>query len=291
MTAIAAEPADGADQTSIDAILRIVRERTGVDFSCYRPATVRRRILNRMVSINARDFADYLGHVRAAPEEAQRLLERITIKVSRFYRHAPTFDRLRAEIIPRLAAARRGEPLRIWSVGCGCGEEAYTLAMLLDEAGTPGHIEASDVDPQALESARIGIYPATAMMELPRPLTERYLEPVPSGQQTVYRVRDVLRERLRFSHFDITSNSEAPGGGRFDLISCRNVLIYLQRQVQERILRFLHGSLVRGGFLCLGEAEWPPPSISSLLDPLPHKTRLFRTIDPPSPRDTRDTAR
>jgi chemotaxis methyl-accepting protein methylase len=259
---------------AFDAILAVVRERTGADFTRYRLSTVTRRVCNRMISVGAVNYDDYLRLLRADEHEAQHLLERLTIKVSRFYRNAVTFDALRTGVLPALAKLRGSAPIRIWSAGCGQGEEPYTLAMLLDDAGTPGNIEATDLDPRALHAARIARYPVAALGELPTPLRARYC----ADDGDWITVGSEVRTRVRFSLHDLTSDAAPPGPERFDLICCRNVLIYLDRAHQERALQRLCDGLCAGGYLCLGEAEWPLPSLADRLAPLEHRTRLFRAV-------------
>jgi chemotaxis methyl-accepting protein methylase len=244
------------ERAFVDAVVDILRSRTGVDFASYRAAMLERRIANHLASSGAGSVAEYLGLLRTIPAEPFRLLERITIKVSRFYRHAPAFDHLRD--------------------GCGAGEEPYTLAMLLEKAGIDGSIEATDIDASALNEARAGLYPLTSTAELPAALAAEYLEPVVAGGQPVYRVHEDLRARVRFTHHDVTSDVAAPGKGPFDLVSCRNVLIYLQRPAQLSATLRLIDVIREGGVLSLGEAEWPSPELMELIEPLPHRTRLFR---------------
>jgi chemotaxis methyl-accepting protein methylase len=264
------------ERAFVDAVVDILRSRTGVDFASYRAAMLERRIANHLASSGAGSVAEYLGLLRTMPAEPFRLLERITIKVSRFYRHAPAFDHLRDVVLPALARARGGEPLRIWCAGCGAGEEPYTLAMLMEKAGIDGSIEATDIDASALNEARSGLYPLTSTAELPAALAAEYLEPIVAGGQPVYRVHEDLRARVRFTHHDVTSDVAAPGKGPFDLVSCRNVLIYLQRPAQLSATRRLIDVIREGGVLSLGEAEWPSSDLMDRIEPLSHRTRLFR---------------
>lgn len=256
----------------LDAILGLVRKRTGVDFSRYRKATVERRVANRMISVGARSLSSYLALLEAQEDEARHLLSRISIKVSRFYRHAPTFDALRQRVLPLLAA--QGKPLRIWSAGCGCGEEPYTLAMLLEEAQVPGTVLATDIDPQALEAAQRGFFSAGALQELPAALAERSLVKVDDGKRVAFGIREEVRQRVRFMRHDLLFAS-APEDGGFDLVACRNVLIYLQRDVGEEVFGALCRSARPGGYLCLGEAEWPSTPIDPRLAALSHQRRVF----------------
>src|SRR4051812_39589519 len=154
LTTPASSAGNGAGARAIGAcladVLEILHARTGVNFASYRPAMLERRISRHYATSGAASSEDYLRQLQGSPVSAFRLLENLTIKVSRFYRHAPTFDHLSAELLPQLARERAGKPLRIWCAGCGAGEEAYTLAMLLEDAGIEGFIEATDIDSTAL---------------------------------------------------------------------------------------------------------------------------------------------
>jgi chemotaxis methyl-accepting protein methylase len=260
------------DDPAFGEILQLLRERTGTDFASYRLPTVARRTVNRMISVGVGTYADYLHVLRQREGEAARLLEHVTIKVSRFYRHAPTFETLRREVVPELARQAGGRLITAWSVGCGCGEEPYTLAMLFADAGVSCVIEASDIDPTALQRAAQGCYADAAFFELPRDLRERYLV----RSEGFYEVSPALREQVRFSHHDILSSRPPPGGGEFDLVCFRNLLIYLGHEVQERALQSARGALRHGGYLCLGEAEWPSPTLAATLTPLAQDSRIFR---------------
>ncbi len=260
---------------ALDEIIALVRARTGVDFSLYRDATIRRRIGNRMISLGAQSLHAYAERLREDMDEAVHLLQRLTIKVSRFYRNAHTFEYLAREALPALARARNGAPLRIWSAGCGFGEEPYTLAMLLDREGMDGVVEATDIDPAALAAAAEGVYRAEAMEELPASLAQNYLEPLHGGGQR-YRVRDALRRRVRFMRHDLTADDGRWRDGGFDLVCCRNVLIYLNRDAQRRAFATLGAMLADDGYLCIGEAEWPLPEIAGGLLPQGGKTQVFR---------------
>jgi chemotaxis methyl-accepting protein methylase len=259
---------------AIAAILALVRERTGVDFTLYRRATVTRRIVNRMISVGATTFDHYLEVLQSNETEPRALLERVTIKVSRFYRDPATFDPLRTAILPRLAQTRGADPLALWCAGCGCGEEAYTLAMLLDECNIPGTVYATDVDPAALRWASQGWYAQRALAGLPAELKNRYCIAEGDG----FRLHPGLGDRVRFSRHDLTAHEPPPMHGQFDLVSCRNVLIYFGRESQERAMQTLRRHLKSNGYLCLGEAEWPLPTVAGSLDALPHKTRIFRAV-------------
>lgn len=260
------------DDPAFGEILQLLREHTGTDFTCYKLPTVARRTLNRMVSVGAETFTDYLHLLRQREGEAARLLEHVTIKVSRFYRHAPTFDVLRRQVLPELARQADGRLIYIWSIGCGCGEEPYTLAMLFAEAGLSCSIEATDIDPAALQRAAQGYFADAALYELPKGLRDRYL----ARSDGFHEVSPSLREQVRFSHHDILSARPPPGGGQFDLVCLRNVLIYLGLEMQELALQAARRAVRRDGYLCIGEAEWVSPALAATLTPLTDDTRIFR---------------
>jgi chemotaxis methyl-accepting protein methylase len=262
---------------TLPVVLQLVRDRTGVDFSQYREATMQRRVQNHMVSLGATVPSEYVAILQDSHDATFALLERLTIKVSAFYRNPVTFDEIRARVIPELAASRSG-PLNVWSAGCSRGEEPYTIAMLLVDAGVDGTIVATDIDAKALSAGEEGVYEAHSVASLPEDLREKFLEPVQLRNRPAFRVTDAIRSRVQFRRHDLT-RERPPSSVGFDLLTCRNVLIYLQRDMHHTVLRTLRTALAPGGFLCLGEAEWPTPDVIASLSPFPRKTRLFRAID------------
>lgn len=271
--AAAANDVRSWNHAQVIEVVEAVRHKTGVDFSRYRQATVQRRIRNRMISAGIDSLGDYLVLLRHRPGEASRLLERLTIKVSRFYRNVGSFDLLRDEVLPSLARARSGEPLHLWSAGCGRGEEAWTLAMLLEHAGIAGEVLASDIDSSSLQEAGRALYRAELIADLPANLAAAYLEPV---AESLYRVRDVLRSRVRFVRHDLTRGEPPARQAPFDLVCCRNLLIYLEPEAQAYVFQALCGTLAPEGYLCLGEAEWPPAKVLARLRAVGRKTQVWR---------------
>jgi len=264
-----------------DDILQVVLRTAGVDFSGYRAQTVERRIRNRMMALGIDDLSTYHRFLRESADEVQSLIARLTIKVSRFYRNPQVFDAIRSEVLPRLA--QLGRPVRVWSAGCARGEEAFTLAMLLEEAAIPGEVIATDIDPLALQVAREARFEAGLVSDLPSEWTTRFLEPIGHRAQTVYHVREAIRTRVAFEHADLTTAS-SNGTLPFDLICCRNALIYWNADVQRTIFGHLLSSLHQGGWLCLGEAEWPDRASLSRLDVVAARLRLFRHRTTESPQ-------
>jgi chemotaxis protein methyltransferase CheR len=259
-------------------ILAVARERSGVDFQGYRPSTLERRVQSRMRALSTSTYAEYLELLREEPGEVDVLLNRLTIKVSRFFRNAETYRLLHAIMLERWRSARRDDGFTIWSAGCGHGEEPYSLAMLLSELSGPrpaGAVWGTDIDPAALEVARARCYPPETLEETPPSLRARYLAESRHPRRS-YRVTDAVASLVTFQLHDLTAAAEPPWGGGFDLICCRNVLIYLTPAVQRRVLELLLASLAPGGHLCLGKAEQPCPPLLPLLEVVDRTARIFR---------------
>lgn len=265
----------------LDAILNLVREQSGVDFRAYRRPMIERRTMARLRAVRSADFADYYERLRSDPAESGNLIQYLTIKVSRFCRDAFVFDLLEQAALPDLARRSTGGPLRLWSAGCGRGEEPYSLAILLEELRGNGfplaaEIYGTDIDEGALAAARLGRFPAAALDELSVARRERYFSIEDSRHGPEYVLAERLRAGVRFMHHDLATAAEAPDGRVFDLICCRNVLIYFDRACQTRVFDLLLRSLVPGGYLCLGEVEWPPAPAMAAFEVVDRKGRLFQ---------------
>lgn len=243
------------DSPKLEKIIQILGEHEQVDFSHYKPSTLSRRI-HRRCSLNGFNNLDsYIEHLQESSPERKTLYQDLLIGVTRFFRDPQIWEFLDNSIIPSiLENVKSGEELRFWVTACATGEEAYSLAMLLDEAVTDLgksvkiKIFATDIDRVALEKAASGIYPETLANDISQERLERYF--VRKGQS--FQVARRLREMLIFAPNDLTKDACFT---RMQLITCRNVLIYMQPQLQQHILRNLHFSLVHKGFLVLGEAE------------------------------------
>lgn len=262
--------ASEAPPAILDEILAVVRARCGIDFAGYRRGTLERRLVNRVRAAGEPDAQRYLDRLRGSDDEIDRLIEALTIKVSRFYRNADVFDALRDVLLPELAARFAPDRLRAWSAGCGRGEEAYTLAMLLDEAD--GHVDATDIDETALAVARTGRYAPDAFAELPPALFRFVRTPT---EDPAWSVNPELRRRVHFTRHDLSRADAAPGDRRYHLVCCRNVLIYFDPALQGQANRVLIDSIVPGGLLCLGEAEWLSEYVAQV-EPVDRKLKVFR---------------
>lgn len=272
-----------ATATSVDdslpALLAYVRQRRAVDFSAYRSGTVRRRLALRLAATGCSDYAAYLQTLKADPAELAALLDALTIKVSAFFRNPLVFEVLRERALPELLEASRGRTLRVWCAGCARGEEPYSVAILLRElrkekSAAPPFILATDIDREALAEARAGRYPAEALAEVKKVYLDRYFTP----EKERFRLNEAVRSMVVFAEHDLACGS-APREGLFSdyqLILCRNVLIYFDLDLQVRVLRGLAERLTPGGYLLLGEAETLlPPTAGEFAEILPG-TKIFR---------------
>jgi chemotaxis methyl-accepting protein methylase len=235
------------------------------------------RVEDRVKETGEPDAARYVERVMSVDGQAELglLVEALRVGETQFFRHASQLRAIRRVALPEIVARREGEPggaIKVWSAGCATGEEPYTLAMLFAEAGLSCLIEATDIDPAALQRAAHGYYPDAALIELPKDLRERYI----TRSDGFYEVSPVLRGQVRFSMHDILSSRPPPGAGVFDLVCFRNLLIYLGHEVQDLALHSVRRAVRHEGYLCLGEAEWVAPAIATTLSPLAHDTRIFR---------------
>jgi chemotaxis protein methyltransferase CheR len=230
-----------ADDPGFAALARKISQGAGLPVDAYKDKCVRRRIAVRMRACGVHTYADYQRLLDHSPVEYERLRDALTINVTRFYRNAETWNLLRRDLIPRLCAPGSDE-IRIWSAGCSSGEEAYTLAILavehLERAGRPRELGA--------QAAR---YRPENLSEMPPELLGRYLEPAGDEVQVVTRVR----ERVSVRHLDLSAGR--PLRRDYHMIVCRNVLIYFDRPMQERLFQMFSDSLAPGGYLVLGKVE------------------------------------
>lgn len=251
-------PQEGAplsvDEPALARIRAALHAHTGVDFESYKESTVCRRVTRRMRELNIVDAHAYAEHVRDDAREAEVLCHHILVGVTRFLRDDGAIAAVCATAIPRLVQRARTKPLRLWVTGCSTGEEAYSLAMLLQDAldQLPDHMGyklfATDVDGAAIERASCGEFDPQLLAQLPETMRERYF----TRRAGSYVVNKRLREKLLFSRHDVTQD---PPFTHLDMVSCRNLLIYLKPEAQTHVLRVLSASLNDEGLLWLGASE------------------------------------
>lgn len=261
------QPVD--DDSAFEELLEFLRVHRGFDFTGYKRASLRRRVARRMDDVGVDDLSAYRDFLEVHPEEFTRLFNTILINVTEFFRDAEAWQCLQQEVLPPLLAAREPHvPLRLWSSGCASGEEAYTLAIVLaealglDEFRSRVKIYATDVDEDALATARHGVYHADALSGLADDHLHRYFEPRGADH---YGVRPELRRAVIFGRHDLVSDAPIP---RVDLLVCRNTLMYFNVETQKRVLSRLHFAVREDGVLFLGKVEM-----------LLNHQRLFRAIN------------
>jgi two-component system CheB/CheR fusion protein len=257
---LTARPADEGGESaeeneSLDRILTAIRRATGVDFTHYKPTTLRRRMQRRAVLRHAASLHEYADLVTAEPAEAEALSEEVLIHVTSFFRDPDVFETLTKDVFPRLLAARTGEAVRVWVAGCSSGEEVYSIAICLSEffaaAGvpeTPVKMFGTDVSRRAIERARAGIYRESITDDVTPARLARFFVKTERGYEILKEVRD----RCVFAIHDIARD---PPFSKMDLISCRNLMIYLAPVLQQRVLPMFHYAMNESGFLILGPAE------------------------------------
>lgn len=240
---------------SYKRIFELLRHTSGVDFSMYKHSTVARRVLRRMTLLHCTRIEDYVRLLNDTGSEREALFHELLIGVTQFFRDEDHFDILRARILrPLLNRDTQDDPVRIWVPGCSTGEEAYTYAMMiLEESERRGiapnvKIFASDIDQRALDIAGRGVYPENSVAELSPERLKKYFRPAEGGWQ----VMPAMRSMVLFAKHDITND---PPFTKLDLVSCRNLLIYLAPKQQKRLFTAFHMSLREGGGMLLGRSE------------------------------------
>ncbi len=250
------DAADSApDDDAFKRILDAIRKNAGVDFTHYKPTTLRRRMQRRAVLRHVANLAEYADLVVAEPSEAEALSEEVLIHVTSFFRDPAVFDALAKDLFPRLLANRKTEEVRVWVPGCSTGEEVYSIAIsfyaFLAETGVhqvPIKIFGTDVSRRAIERARAGTYPPSIADDVTPDRLARFFLKTDRG----YEIVQDLRDRCVFATHDIARD---PPFSKMDLISCRNLMIYLDPMLQQRVLPMFHYALNEPGFLVLGTAE------------------------------------
>ena len=258
---------DGADEV-LGRILAHLRVSTGHDFSQYKRASLMRRLDRRMQVVRARNLRAYLEYLHEHGDEVGALFSDLLISVTRFFRDSQAFDQLEKIVVPAILNRKNVEDtLRIWVPGCATGEEAYSIAMIFlealarREASPEIQIFATDLDARALGVAREGFYPETLRAEIDEGRLRRFFTKEDDG----YRVKREVRDRIVFAQHSVLKD---PPFSRLDLISCRNFLIYINRDLQQKVMNIFHYALNPEGYLFLGSSETAEQPAG-----------LFRTVD------------
>ncbi|KPQ32393.1 MAG: two-component system, chemotaxis family, CheB/CheR fusion protein [Phormidesmis priestleyi Ana] len=280
-----AEEAITNPSQGIATIFALLRSATGVDFSGYKTNTLDRRIGRRMLLYKLENVADYAAYLQAHPEEIKALYEEILIHVTHFFRDIKAFDLLKSRVFPTITQNKSADtPIRIWVAGCSTGEEVYSIAICLLEflsdksAPPPIQIFATDISEQAIDTARAGIYAVNQMVEVSSERRRRFFHTLEGNR---HQINKAVRELCVFARQDLGSD---PPFSNLDLISCRNVMIYLGESLQKRLIPIFHYSLNTSGFLLLGTSESVGRS-SDLFKLVEKKYRVY-TKQPKATRPT-----
>src|SRR3954468_3706409 len=271
------------DDPGFEALLDFLKRSRGFDFSGYRRTRLERRLRRRMDVVGCQSFGDYLDYVEVHPEEYAQLFDTLLINVTEFFRDAPAWDHLREEVLPQLMADKPPEEqVRVWSAGCASGQEAYSAAMVLVELlGREAFLDrvkiyATDIDEDALSTARLATYTAKEVAGVPEPLRERHFEPVDQR----FAFRKDLRLNVVFGRNNLVQDAPI---SRLDLLICRNTLMYFTTETQGRILRHFHFALRDHGVLMLGKSEMMITH-REVFGPVDLTRRIFRKLERPVPQ-------
>jgi len=270
------------DENVIAEVLVHLRRQTGHDFSHYKRASVLRRIARRLQVNSIENLPDYLVFLRKHSPEAGALLHDLLIGVTHFFRDQESFAALAANVPQLFAGKRKDDQIRVWVAGCATGEEAYSIAMLLcehaDRLDFPPSFQVfgSDIDEQSVVDARAGLYPSTIEADVTTERLRRFFV----KDHGRYRVRKELREKVLFTSHNLLK--DAPFS-RLDLVSCRNLLIYLNAEAQAQVFDIFHFALRPGGLIFIGSSE-SEANVQSLFSPVDAKHRLYvrRSVPRPS---------
>ena len=268
-------------ETVLKKLCVLLRAQTSHDFSQYKETTLVRRMERRMALQQAVRPEDYLRYARENPSEIEALFRDLLIGVTNFFRDPEAFKVLEEQVIPRILAAKpQHEPVRAWVCGCSTGEEAYSIAILLYERvaalkrSLKIQVFATDIDQHAIEQARAGVFPASIAADVSEERLNRYF--THDAQRGTYRIQKHIRDLLVFSAQDVIKD---PPFSKLDLVSCRNLLIYLNVEVQKKLIPLFHYALVPGGALFLGTSETVGDS-ARLFSVVDRKWKLYTRLAP-----------
>ena len=267
-------------ENALKKIFILLRAQTSHDFSQYKPSTISRRIERRMAVHQIETLDGYVKYMQQIPAEVDALFNDLLVGVTNFFRDPPAFKALEEQVIPKLFAGKHpGAQIRVWSAGCSTGEEAYSLAILLAEhqealkQSFKMQVFATDIDSRAIATARVGRYPASIAADISPERLARYFAVEVDG--STYRIHKSIRDMLVFSEQDLIKD---PPFSKLDLISCRNLLIYLGGDLQKKVIPLCHYALNPGGHLFLGTSE-TVGEFNDLFAVLDRKLKLYKRKD------------
>ena len=264
-------------ENALKKVFVLLRTQVGHDFSQYKPSTVHRRIERRLAVHQIASIEDYVKYLQQTPAEVEALFRDLLIGVTNFFRDPDAFAMLQANVIPQVFIGKpAGSAVRVWTAGCSTGEEAYSIAILLVEhmerikANYTIQLFATDIDSHAIATARAGLYPASIAADVSAERLARFFTLEADGSS--YRIHKGIRDLLIFSEQDVIKD---PPFSKLDLISCRNLLIYMGAELQRKLIPLFHYALRPGGALFLGTSEGVG-EFDELFDVVDRKSKLYR---------------
>ena len=266
------------DDKNLKLLLDKVHRNKGVDFSLYRINTIKRRLSARIRKLGLKNILDYLPYLNQDPSEYDRLIEEITINVTEFFRNPEAFEAIAKKVIPEIIRTKETQAdktIRAWSAGSSSGEEAYSLAILFTEALKDKHvafdvkIHATDIDPDCIRKAEVGIYGPNSLKEVDSKILKHYFD----KKDGDYAVSDELKRKVTFKVHNLVSDDYFK---HLDIIICRNVLIYFTKPLQEMVYNRFAGALNPSGFLVLGKVESLWGYSQSLFEAFDNRERIYR---------------
>ena len=269
------------EDQGFSALASRIAGEAGLDVGAYKDRCLRRRIAVRMRACGVHTYTEYLTVLDRTPDEFERLLDALTINVTKFFRNRETWDTLAAGVIPELLRSREGR-IRAWSAGCSSGEEPYTIVMVmalaLERLGRIGwldrvRVDATDFDKASLETARAGRYPLKVFSEAPAEAPRRFCQPIDAD---TVEVRPEIRALVDFRRHDLLR--DPPVAPSYDLIFCRNVVIYFDRETQEKLMNRFTDALAPDGILILGKVETIFGTARDRLDLIDPRERIYRRV-------------
>lgn len=265
------------NENSLKKIFVLLRTQTSHDFSQYKPSTICRRIERRMAVHQIDKIEAYVKYLQQMPAEIEALFRDLLIGVTNFFRDSDAFEVLEQLIIPKLFEGKQaGTVIRAWSTGCSTGEEAYSIAILLQERlealkqNFKVQVFATDIDSRAIATARAGVYPASIADDISPERLARFFTAEPDG--SAYRIHKNIRDMLVFSEHNLIKD---PPFSKLDFISCRNLLIYMSSELQKRVITLFHYALNPSGIMFLGTSE-TVGELASLFVPLDRKAKMYQ---------------
>ena len=264
-------------ENALKKIFILLRAQTGHDFSQYKPSTIHRRIERRMAVHQIETIDLYVKYLQQTPSEVDALFRDLLIGVTNFFRDSEAFKALEEQVIPKLFAGKpAGAVIRVWSPGCSTGEEAYSIAILMHECmetlkrSYTLQIFATDIDSHAIAMARTGLYPASIAADITPERLSRFFKAEPDG--SAYRIHKGIRDMMVFSEQNVIKD---PPFSKLDLISCRNLMIYMGGDLQRKLIPLFHYALMPGGILFLGTSE-TVGDYGDLFVTLDRKSKLYQ---------------